>query len=116
MVLPLLRSLRSPTASALLRRSLATPTAAPLEASSSGGAATAVGAGRVPGGPGSGKAGSKLFDDYDYDETTAEGHAMIDKERDVLAFMRTVELELPRLVRASAAVFLRSEAPIQLAC
>jgi hypothetical protein len=114
MVLPLLRSLRSPTASALLRRSLATPTAAPLEASSSGGAATAVGAGRVPGGPGSGTAGSKLFDDYD--ETTAEGHAMIDKERDVLAFMRTVELELPRLVRASAAVFLRSEAPIQLAC
>lgn len=44
---------------------------------------------------------AKLFDDFAYDETTAEGHAMIDKERDALAFMRTVELELPRLVRTS---------------
>ena len=110
MVLPLLRSLRSPIVGALLRRSLATPTAAPLEASSSSAAATAADAGRVPGGPGSGRAGNKLFDDFDSDETTAEGHAMIDKERDALAFMRTVELELPRLVRASGDRPLRTEA------
>lgn len=104
MVLPLLRPLRTSAAS-LVRRSLAT------EASSSAGPATAAGAGRVPGGPGAGRS-SKLFDDYDYDETTGEGHRMIDKERDALAFMRTVELELPRLVRASAPPAFSS--PLQL--
>ncbi|CED82724.1 Ribosomal protein S24/S35, mitochondrial, conserved domain [Phaffia rhodozyma] len=43
------------------------------------------------------KGRTKLFDDFQYDETTSIGHEMIQKERDALAFMRTVELELPKL-------------------
>lgn len=41
----------------------------------------------------------KMFDEYNYDETSGHGHEMVQKERDALAFMRTVELELPKLKR-----------------
>jgi hypothetical protein len=42
-----------------------------------------------------------LYDDFEYDETTNIGHEMVQKEREALAFMRTVELELPKLKRTS---------------
>lgn len=41
----------------------------------------------------------KLFEDFQYDETTTHGHELIQKEREALAFMRTVEIELPKLKR-----------------
>ena len=43
----------------------------------------------------------RLYEDFQYDETTGQGHEMIQAERDALAFMRTVELELPKLKRQS---------------
>ncbi|KAL7411932.1 hypothetical protein BDY24DRAFT_393995 [Mrakia frigida] len=39
----------------------------------------------------------RLYEDFQYDETTGHGHEMIQAEREALAFMRTVELELPKL-------------------
>lgn len=47
----------------------------------------------------------KLFDEFQYDETTSTGHQLIQKERDALAFMRTVELELPKLTRPLFSLF-----------
>lgn len=43
----------------------------------------------------------RLYEDFQYDETTGHGHEMIQAEREALAFMRTVELELPKLKRES---------------